>query len=165
MISAWWAAKVRRFGRYFLGRVKPSEREHLTTWLTRAELALFDEMHPADRRHGLDVVAALRAAGHADPDLLIAGLLHDCGKGRRIHVWHRVTWSLADHYGGPIRRIAHRLPTFAAAFATLDDHAEASAGMALRAGVSVRAADLIRHQSEPIDHELGAALLLADQAN
>ena len=38
-------------------------------------------MHVADRRHGLDVVASLRADGVTDPDVLLAGLLHDAGKG------------------------------------------------------------------------------------
>ena len=46
-----------------------------------AQVALFGTMHRADQRHGLDVVAALRASGHDDPDLLLAGLFHDCAKG------------------------------------------------------------------------------------
>jgi hypothetical protein len=165
VISQWWAAKTRRFARYFFARVGTAERRGLAAWLSRSELALFDAMHPADQRHGLDVVRALRAAGHEDEDLLIAGLLHDCGKGRAIHVWHRVAWSLADHYGQGVRAMALRLPTFPSAFATLDAHADRSAELALEAGCSPRAAELIRHQAEPIDAELGQALLLADQAN
>jgi len=165
MISQWWAAKVRRFARYFFARVGSSERRTLAAWLTAPQLAAFDAMHPADQRHGLDVVGALRAAGHGDDDLLIAGLLHDCGKGRAIHVWHRVAWSLADHYGLRLRSAALRLPTFPSAFATLDAHADRSAQLALEAGCSVRTAELIRHQAEPIDAELGRALFLADQAN
>ena len=42
-----------------------AEREALAGWLTPAQLALFDGMHRADQRHGLDVVASLRADGHA----------------------------------------------------------------------------------------------------
>jgi hypothetical protein len=164
-MSSWWLAKVRRFARYFFARVSGSERRRLTAWLTAPQLALFDAMHPADQRHGLDVVRALRAAGHDDADLLMAGLLHDCGKGRAIHVWHRVAWSLADHYGQRMRALALHLPTFASAFVTLDAHADLSAELALEAGCSPRTAALIRHQAEPIDAELGQALLLADQAN
>jgi hypothetical protein len=163
--SSWWAAKVRRFARYFFARVHGSERRELMTWLTAPQLALFDGMHPADQRHGLDVVRALRAAGHHDGDLLLAGLLHDCGKGRAIHVWHRVAWSLGDHYGRRVRAVALRLPTFRSAFATLDAHAERSAQLAIAAGCSPRSAELIRHQAEPVDAELGRALQLADQAN
>lgn len=164
-MNSWWAAKVRRFGRYFFARVGRAEHRELTAWLSAAQLALFDAMHPADQRHGLDVVRALRSAGHDDADLLIAGLLHDCGKGRAIHVWHRVAWSLADHYGRRVRAFALHLPSFPSAFATLDAHADRSAELALEAGCSVRTAELIRHQAEPIDADFGQALLLADQAN
>ena len=57
-------------------------------------------MHVADQRHGLDVVASLRAAGRTDPDLLLAGLLHDAGKGQ-TGVWPRVAWSLGER----VRRV------------------------------------------------------------
>jgi hypothetical protein len=162
---SWWAAKVRRFTRYFTGRVSAGERRDLAAWLTPPQVALFDAMHPADQRHGLDVVAALRGAGHAQPDLLIAGLLHDCGKGRRLRVWHRVGWSLGEHYGAPVERALARLPGFRAAFATMRDHAARSAELAAAAGVSAATVELIRNQAEPTDGTLGRALLLADQQN
>ena len=73
-MAGWWAAKARRFVRYFIGRVSERERKDLTSWLNPAQLRLFDSMHRADRRHGLDVAASLRADGQTDPDLLMAGL-------------------------------------------------------------------------------------------
>jgi hypothetical protein len=161
----WWSGRVRQFTRYVSGRVSAAEREALSEWLTPAQLRLFDSMHRADKRHGLDVVASLRAAGHDNPDLLLAGLLHDSGKGHDLHVWHRVGWSLAGHYGRVVHGVLVRLPTFRTAFATLDAHADRSAELALAAGCSDLAADLIRHQSEPTDPELGSALRLADEAN
>ena len=55
-----------------------TDREALAGWLTPAQLALFEGMHRADQRHGLDVMASLRGDGHAaDTDLLLAGLFHD----------------------------------------------------------------------------------------
>jgi hypothetical protein len=161
----WWAAKVRRFGRYFTGRLNETERADLERWLTPPQLALFRSMHPADQRHGLDVVAALRADGHAQPELLLAGLLHDSGKGRALHVWHRVGWSLGERYGTRVERLIRRLPTFRAAFATMRDHAARSAELAAAAGCSPQTVGLIRNQAEPTDPVLGRALLLADQAN
>jgi hypothetical protein len=161
----WWAGKVRRFVRYFTGRLAPAERRALVAWLTPAQLALFHTMHRADQRHGLDVVQALRDAGHDEPDLLMAGLLHDCGKGTHIRVWHRVGWSLADHYGSAVARIMRRLPGFGRAFDVLGAHAERSAELALAAGCTPLTVDLIRHQAEPTEEDLGRALLLADQAN
>jgi hypothetical protein len=161
----WWAGRVRQFVRYTSGRVKSAEREALRSWLTQDQLSLFDSMHRADRRHGLDVVSALKRGGHVDPDLLLAGLLHDCGKGRSLHVWHRVAWSLGERYGKRLRRTFERLPTFRTAFATIAAHADRSAELALAAGCSERAADLIRHQAAPVDDELGVALQLADEAS
>ena len=68
--AGWWADKVRQTRAYLRARVAPAERDALATWLTPAQLALFDTMHVADRRHGLDVVATLRADGVTDPEVL-----------------------------------------------------------------------------------------------
>jgi hypothetical protein len=77
--ASWWASKVRQFRAHVRARVVAGERAGLATWLSPSQLALFDTMHVADRRHGLDVVATLRAEGVTDTDLLVAGLLHDAG--------------------------------------------------------------------------------------
>ena len=164
-MAGWWAAKVRRFVRYFVGRVSDSERRDLERWLTADQLRLFDSMHRADQRHGLDVVVALRADEQTNPDLLLAGLLHDCAKGRALHVWHRVGWSLSEHYGRRVEHFLLRVPTFRGAFQIIATHAARSAEMALAAGCSALTADLIRNQAEPVDDKLGRALLLADEAN
>ena len=164
-MGGWWAGKARQFGRHVLGRVSPAERAALAEWLTPAQLALFDSMHRADQRHGLDVVATLRQAGHDNPDVLLAGLLHDAAKGRDVGLWHRVGWSLGDRYGHSVRRAIALLPGFDAAMRRIDGHAAASAELALDAGCSPRAADLIRSQAAPSDPILGEALRLADEAN
>ena len=78
---SWWAAKVRRFRAHLRARVSDDERRSLEGWTTPPQRALFDTMHVADRRHGLDVVATLRAEGVEDPEVLVAGLLHDAAKG------------------------------------------------------------------------------------
>lgn len=133
-------------------------------WTIPAQLALFDSMHVADRRHGLDVVRALRAEGLSDPDLLLAGLLHDAGKGR-TGVWPRVAYALGQQYGAWIWRVAGRVPRFGAALETLHRHAETSARMAGDAGCSPRTVELIRWQDAPRDAEFGERLRVADDAN
>jgi hypothetical protein len=164
-MSGWWATKVRQFFRHLFGRVSRTERADVAAWLTPQQEVLFDGMHRADQRHGLDVVRALRAAGHNDPDVLLAGLLHDSAKGRAVGLWHRVGWSLADHYGTGVRRPLLRLPGFRRAFENLDNHAERSAALAQAAGCSERCAELIQHQADPADDALGVALRLADEAS
>jgi len=121
-------------------------------------------MPVADRRHGLDVVASLRAGGSTDEDLLAAGLLHDCGKGRRVRFVHRVTWSLGQRYGAWVWRIARHLPTFGAGLARMRDHAVRSADLAAQAGCSPRTVELIRNEEAPTD-DAGRLLLAADEAN
>jgi HD domain len=144
--------------------VGPAERSGLEAWLTGPQLALFDGMHVADRRHGLDVVATLRSEGVTDPEVLLAGLLHDAGKGR-TGVWPRVIHALGQAYGSWIPRLAGVLPPIDVALARLRDHAEVSASMARAAGCSPRTVELIRHQEAPIDPEAGRLLQLADEAN
>lgn len=162
-MAGWWAAKVRQFGRHVTGRVTQAERAGLRAWLTDAQLRLFVEMPRADQRHGLDVVAELRRTGHADRDLLLAGLLHDCGKGAGVRLWHRVAWSLGERYGERVLRAAERLPTFGSALERIEAHAERSAELALGAGCTERTAALIRYQAAPRDAYLGEALRLADE--
>lgn len=161
---AWWSGKVRRFRSFLAARVTESERESLTAWLTPAQLAVFDRMVVADQRHGLDVTAALRAEGISETDVLIAGLLHDAGKGS-VGVVARIVHSLGQAYGPFIPRVAGRLPGMTEALSRLAAHAELSAQIAEVAGCSPRTVELIRWQEDPRDLEFGEQLRLADEAN
>lgn len=144
--------------------VTPAERADLATWTTPAQLALFDSMHVADQRHGIDVVASLRASGVDSCDALLAGLLHDAGKGS-TGVWPRVAYALGDHYGHWIWRVAGVVPAFARDLDGLRIHAQASAQLAAAAGCPARTVELIRDQEAPRDPEFGELLRLADEAN
>ena len=160
----WWATKTRQVRDHLRARVTVSERAGLASWLSPAELALFDRMHVADRRHGLDVVAHLRAEGATDPDLLTAGLLHDCAKGE-TGVLPRIAFSLGERHGAWIWRAAGIVPGWSAALGRLSVHADASAALAAGAGCSPTTVDLIRHQDAPIDPIAGEQLRLADEAS
>jgi hypothetical protein len=144
--------------------VTPAERAELVTWTTPAQLALFESMHLADQRHGIDVVASLRADGVDSGDPLLAGLLHDVGKGS-TGVWPRVAYTLGDHYGHWVWRLAAVLPGFARDLERLRTHAETSAELAAAAGCPARTVELIRYQEAPRDAEFGELLRLADEAN
>jgi hypothetical protein len=144
--------------------VGSTERAALATWVSPPLLQLFDRMHRADRRHGLDVVATLRENGVTDTDVLVAGLLHDAGKGD-TGVWPRVAYSLGQAYGRWVWRVAGMVPGFRRPLARLREHAESSAVLAERAGASARTVELIRHQDAPIDPDAGRQLQLADEAN
>jgi hypothetical protein len=144
--------------------VAPAERAALEAWTSTEQRALFDSMHVADRRHGLDVVRSLKGEGATDPDVLVAGLIHDAGKGD-TGVGPRVAYTLGQHYGNWIWDLAAFLPGWRAALARLRTHAETSAVLAAAAGCSTRTVDLIRNQDAPVDPEFGELLRLADEAN
>ena len=165
-MPSWWSTKVRQAVRHVGGRVSLAERSELAAWLDDERLlALFDSMHRADQRHGLDVVTSLRGAGLDDRELLLAALLHDCSKGPGVRLPHRVAWSLGEHYGEVVLTFLGRVPGFNRAFERLRRHADDSARLALAAGCSERTAELIRHQADPVDPVAGAALRLADEAS
>jgi hypothetical protein len=164
-VASWWGSKVRQVRRHLTGRVSPAERAALEVWLNPAQLELFETMHRADQRHGLDVVEALRVAGHDDPDLRLAGLLHDASKGRSAGLGHRIAYSLGERYGPRIWSLAGRLPGYGDALERLRRHPDESARLALAAGCSPVTAELIRHQASPRDPLAGEALRLADEAS
>jgi hypothetical protein len=160
----WGAGKTRQFLAHLRARVTDAERASLAGWLTPSQLALFDTMHVADRRHGLDVVASLRDAGVKDVDVLVAGVLHDAGKGD-TGVWPRVAYSLGQAWGSRAWSVASLLPGMQTPLERLQRHAEVSASLAASAGCSPRTVDLIRNQDSPRDPEFGELLRLADEAN
>ena len=163
-MASWWGSRARQFRAHLRANVAPGERAALAPWITSTQLALFDTMHVADRRHGLDVVASLRAEGVTEPDVLVAGLIHDAGKGD-TGVAPRIAYTLGSRYGAWIWRVAAVLPGYRSALERLRTHADTSATLAAGAGCSPRTVELIRHQDAPNDPEFGELLRLADEAN
>ena len=162
--ASWWGSRARQFRAHLRASVASEERAGLEPWITAAQLGLFDSMHVSDRRHGLDVVASLRAEGVTEPDLLVAGLLHDAGKGE-TGVWPRVAYALGGRYGRWIWQVVGVNARCRAAMTRLRTHAETSAVLAARAGCSERTIELIRNQDAPTDPDFGELLRLADEAN
>jgi hypothetical protein len=160
----WWVTKVRQTKRHLLARVPARDRDAVATWLRPEELAIFDAMHVGDRRHGLDVVAALRAAGEADPEVLVAGLLHDAGKGD-AGMTPRIVHALGQAGLGWVAGLVGWWPGMRATLLRLRDHPELSARLAEAAGCSARTVELIRWQDDPRDPDAGERLRLADEAS
>ncbi len=135
---------------------------------------LFLQMRRSEQQHSLDVLQSVRAAGHRDPDLMVAALLHDVGKVRApLHLWDRVLIVLVGaicpgclaRWGEGTSRGLRR------PFVVARQHAAWGAAMLRAAGSSERAAEIVaRHDSfeglpsNPTEH-LIAALMAADDAN
>ncbi len=96
--------------------------------------------------------------------MLLAGLLHDAGKGD-TGVGPRIVYSLGQVMGPGVVRLGRRVPGYGAALERLRTHAETSAALAEAAGCSPRTVELIRWQDAPRDPEFGELLRLADEAN
>jgi len=128
--------------------------------------ALFAAMQPADQRHCLDVYRRLRADGEDDPDVLVAALIHDAGKGgdsaRRIRTWHRVAYVvLGTLPSGALDRIARG----DGGLACLHRHGEATLQIMRSAGASERIIRLLEGmESGGGDDPRAARLLAADDA-
>ncbi len=158
--------RVSQFLAHVTARVADDEAALARDVLPPSAWPLFDAMPVADRRHGLDVVARLRAHGWDDRDLLAAALLHDAAKGHRLRLWHRV--------GGVM--LAVLAPRLLERLASPDTsswrypwhlylhHAELSAAAAQAAGCSERTAAFIRGATAGADRPAADALHLADEA-
>ena len=127
-----------------------AERDELAGWLTPgpAGAVRSDARRGSPPRPGR-AWRTLRAAGAADADLLVAGLLHDCGKGPRVRLVHRVAWSLGQRYGDWIWRRPPPADISDTAWSGCATTPSARRELAAAAGCSARTVELIRLPGEP----------------
>ncbi|MBA2284538.1 MAG: HD domain-containing protein, partial [Ktedonobacteraceae bacterium] len=94
-MSSWLHTSVYRLRQVWqqLGFVTPlsaAERQEVARVLPDSAVTLFETMSAADQRHSLRVYRGLLARGCAEPDMLVAALLHDVGKAQgRVPFWTR----------------------------------------------------------------------------
>ena len=129
----------RQFAAAVAARLTAQERASVAAVLSPAELPLFERMPRHDQRHCLDVYWLLVRGGYAEPLLLRAALLHDCGKvdddGRPIPLLYYGLFVV-------LKRVAPELYAWAARdgrgslrpFAIHAAHDQRSARMAAAAG-------------------------------
>jgi hypothetical protein len=159
--------RVEQFFGHVLANVTPAETATARGLLPDSAWPLFTTMPVADRRHALDVVGRLMAAGHDDPDLLVAALLHDAAKGHRMRLWHRVAGVLLEAVApSQLERLASPDPrSWRHPFHLYLHHADLSADAAAAAGCSPRSVAFIRGAASEADASLAAAFSTADEAS
>jgi hypothetical protein len=138
-------------------RVDSAGIEQARALLSEHESRLFFAMERRDQRHALEVTRRVREITD-ERSILVAALLHDCGKGS-VPVWLRVLnvlvpWlvsALASRGSGGAHRLRH--------------HAEIGATMAEAAGSSPATVRLIRGHVEPDEAWMHDVLVRADDAS
>jgi hypothetical protein len=159
--------RVGQFVAHVRARVEPEEEALVQRILPLGGVQLFESMPVADRRHGLDVAERLLRAGHDDPDLLGAALLHDAAKGRRMRLWHRIAGVLLETLApSALRRLADPRPAgWRHPFHLYLHHEPMSAELATSAGCPPRVGAFIRGATTDRDAHLLRALKTADDAS
>ena len=163
--------RVRQFGHAVWSRPDSAVDADLQRLLASdQQWRLLARLTPFDRAHHLRVHQLLTEAGHDDPDLLRAALLHDIGKadGRgRVNVVHRTTHVLLGRLlSAALDRLAVNGGWFRHGIWLSVHHATIGAELAASAGASERCCRLIASHHRP-DRDLDplqAALTAADDA-
>lgn len=135
-------------------RVAAADLEAAGALLTESGRRIFAGMPRRDQRHALEVLRRLSARTD-DPDLLVAGLLHDCGKGD-VPVSLRILHVIAPKFGEITGR--EGATGWRGAAYRLHHHVERSARLANEAGCSEITVRLIGGTHTP--EEAWAAELL-----
>lgn len=153
------AYRVRQFFRALAASLTPlteAERVEAAAVLPAGARPLFDAMPRNDQRHSLAVLRVLRAAGHQEPALLQAALLHDAAKAvAGLTLLHRVAMVLlkASRPGllagwAALPQPARSDPRYP--FWAHANHPAIGADMAAAAGCDPLAVLLIRRHQDPV---------------
>ena len=145
--------KVRRFLRSFRETDATPDDAWATAYLTPAEALVYRGMDARDREHACRVTRnLLRDHPDADPELIAAALLHDCGKSvRTYYVFERVVVGLIPY------RLARLFPP-RGAVGIRANHPELGAKLLAYAGARPRVAKLVARHHAPVG-DPDAALL------
>jgi len=161
-------SRARHRTQQFFGALRPSTdeaaRAEACAQLSPAERALFDSMMARDQQHGIEVWRRVRAAGD-DAPLLVAALLHDCGKGE-VRLWQRVAHVVLGASAPGLRRrlASERGAAWRQALWRLLHHPRIGAAMAARAGADPDAVRMISEQDAEAPDARLAMLQAADEA-
>ena len=153
MINSRLAYRTRQFWLTLFGPQKKVDLPALRPYLLPAQIVLFQRMHPSEQAHAVRVMQRLQAAGHGEPELLSAALLHDVGKILSpLAAWERVAIVLGRHFfPGAVRRWSQGAPRgLHHPFVVAERHPAWGADLAAQTGASERTIDLISRHQEPL---------------
>jgi hypothetical protein len=130
----------------------PGDLRLAERWLNPEQMRLFLRMQPGEQAHSLRVMNRLLQKGEAQPDLMAAALLHDVGKALSpLRIEERVLIVLVRTAAPQValRWGSSEARGWRRAFVTAEQHPAWGAELALKAGTSALAVELIRRHQEP----------------
>lgn len=133
-------------------------RSQIRSVLAPAELELFERQSVTDQQHAYRVMRTLSLAGHDEPELLAAALLHDVGKSfRKTYWWDRplVVLLKALAPGLSARLAKGDAGSWRRPFVVKERHAEWGADAARKAGSSAVTVVLIRKHQDRLCQDDG----------
>ncbi|HJP41016.1 MAG TPA: HD domain-containing protein [Dehalococcoidia bacterium] len=85
-------------------RPTPEDFELAEEWLSPTLFELFVGQHPRDVVHSVSLARWLLEQGHREPDLVVAALVHDIGKGNQRRAdrvaYVMAQWARSDGFAG-----------------------------------------------------------------
>lgn len=131
--------------------ISEDRAEQAMALLTPEAQELFRRQSPQDQHHALAVYETLRHAGHKDPHLLSAALLHDMGKARcKSPAYMRAVFVLLERFAPRLltRLIEGERKGWRRAFIDYANHPDIGASWAEEIGCSPLTVALIRRHQE-----------------
>jgi hypothetical protein len=161
--------RVRQVWQMKTRRLQLEERGWVQHRLTPAQYALFLAQQPGDQVHAYTVARALSDQQQHDEPLIIAALLHDCGKAPGVSLFHRTLIVLLKRFAPDM---LYRLrPTTAGWMAPLARawyHPSLGAGLAEAVNCSPDVVTIIRyhqHRSAPVSAQQKAWITALQQVD
>jgi hypothetical protein len=153
-ISQVWRLKTRH--------LQPEERTWVERRLTSAQLALFLSQERGDQVHAYTVAHTLAAQQVADEPLIIAALLHDCGKAPGVSLFHRTLVVLLKRFAPHmLYQLTPNQGGWRAPLARAWYHPQLGAGLAEAVCCSADVVTIIRyhqHRNAPVEERLRALI-------
>lgn len=155
--------RIRQFWQALMPRVSSEELQWALDILPTSAIPLFLDQSPTEQRHALDVALDLWSAAPNNRNLLIAALLHDCGKSKNpLKLWERIYIVLLQR--APRRAwnlLLGSYPFLSSPLRTAQEHPTWGAELALKNGLDIKIVDLIHNHHYPTTWE-GRLLYEAD---
>ena len=155
--------RSRQFFRSVGASISAEDRAEVAQRLNTEQQRLFYATTARDQRHSLDVFHALQRDGHDDPELLLAALLHDVGKGP-VRLGHRVAYVLIRAVSP---RLLRRLTSdsgsgWRRSLASFSEHSRRGAALVEATGAPETVVSLVRlHSGDEIASDPRVAILRA----